>query len=229
MKALPKQLAGKGEAAGRHQSAPRSGRGDEAGAGGNAQAAGRERNAHQRQDFKQAAQQVPHAASGSLRGQQRAQGQDAAARSSGEVHSASNTSSAVVQGHHGRKQSHHVGQYQNLKIDNSRHAQVQLNQSQHIPRGIQTDKDGKLYLALDDSRAGDGEGKKKSHQGSKRTTANALNNQANAGSESSALDSHMYQKGAAADEDSHSIQPKQQARVNGNTFKNYNGKKIISI
>jgi hypothetical protein len=29
--------------------------------------------------------------------------------------------------------------------------------------------------------------------------------------------------------DEQSNQPKQQARVNGNTFKNYNGKKIISI
>lgn len=148
---------------------------------------------------------------------------------SAELNAAANATSAVMQGHHARKQSHHVGQYQNMKVDNSRHPHGQLNQSQQVQRGDWIDKDGKVYQALDDSRNGDIEMKKKGHQGSKRMTANSMNSQG--GSESINVDGHGYQKGSEGkgQMDDQSIQPKQQARVNGNTFKNYNGKKIISI
>jgi hypothetical protein len=87
------------------------------------------------------------------------------------------------------------------------------------------DKDGKVYQALDDSRGGEGDSKKRGHQGSKRMTANSMGN----GQET---DHDGLYKGSDSkgQSDEEMGQPKQQAaRVNGNTFKNYNGKKIISI
>ena len=136
----------------------------------------------------------------------------------------------MMQGHHTRKQSHHVGQYQNMRIDNSsRHpTHGQLNQSQQVQRGDWVDKDGKVYQGLDDSRNGDIELKKKGHKGSQRM-ANTMSSQG--ATDSINVDAHGYQKGSdgKAQMDDQSHQPKQQARVNGNTFKNYNGKKIISI